>query len=40
LDSGSMLLFIEHCFPHFALTVLHVLSIIQINAIENRDSDH
>jgi hypothetical protein len=40
LDSGSMLSFIKQCLLHFALTVLHVLSIIQINAIENRDSDH
>jgi hypothetical protein len=40
LDIPSMLSFIKQCLLHFALTVLHVLSIIQINAIENRDSDH
>jgi hypothetical protein len=40
LNSLSISFLIEHCLPHSTLTVLHVLSILQINAIENRDSDH
>ena len=38
-NSFSFLFFIEHCFPYSAFTVTHVLFILQIKAMENRDSD-